>query len=99
MIIDTHVHVWTYPALANARDYIKSTKDLVSFRSRCPDLYDRTLTEQPIDNSDQLISDMDEFGIDNLQNRSILASRILHGGCNQFLDDLNLRNYRVRFQM
>jgi predicted TIM-barrel fold metal-dependent hydrolase len=64
MIIDTHIHVWSYPALADARDHIKSTKDLVSFRSRCPDLYDRTLTEHPIDNSDQLIADMDEFGID-----------------------------------
>jgi len=64
MIIDTHIHVWSYPALVNARDHIKSTKDLVSFRSRCPDLYDRTLREEPIDNSDQLISDMDKFGID-----------------------------------
>lgn len=64
MIIDTHIHVWSYPALADARDHIKSTKDLVSFRSRCPDLYDRTLTEDPIDNSDQLIADMDAFGID-----------------------------------
>lgn len=64
MIIDTHIHVWSYPALADARDRIKTTQDLVSFRSRFPDLYDRTLHEDPIDNSDQLIADMDEFGID-----------------------------------
>ena len=64
MIINTHIHVWGYPALADARDHFKSTKDLVSFISRCPDLYDRTLTEDPIDNSDQLIADMDAFGID-----------------------------------
>ncbi len=64
MIIDTHIHVWSYPALAQARDHIKTTQDLISFRTRCPDLYDRTLHEDPIDNSDQLIADMDEFGID-----------------------------------
>ena len=64
MIIDTHIHVWSYPALADARDRIKSTQDLVSFRTRFPDLYDRTLHEDPVDNSDQLIADMDAFGID-----------------------------------
>ena len=64
MIIDTHIHVWSYPALGNARDQIKTTEDLISFRTRFPDLYDRTLHETPIDNSDQLIADMDEYGID-----------------------------------
>jgi predicted TIM-barrel fold metal-dependent hydrolase len=64
MIIDSHIHVWSYPALAEARDHIKTTRDLISFRTRCPELYDRTLHEDPIDNSDLLIADMDEFGID-----------------------------------
>ena len=64
MIIDSHIHVWSYPALTQARDHIKTTTDLISFRTRCPDLYDRTLHEDPIDNSDQLIADMDEYGID-----------------------------------
>ena len=45
MIIDTHIHVWSYPALADARDHIKSTKDLVSFRSRCPDYIVRMFGE------------------------------------------------------
>ena len=64
MIIDTHTHVWSYPALLNARELISTTEDLVSFRTRYPELYDRTLKEEPIDNSDQLIADMDTFGID-----------------------------------
>jgi len=64
MIVDTHIHVWSYPALADARDRISTTQDLIAFRTRFPDLYDRTLTEAPVDNSDQLIADMDEFGID-----------------------------------
>ena len=61
MIIDTHIHVWSYPVLAEARDHIRTTQDLVAFRTRFPELYERTLTEDPIDNSDQLIADMDEL--------------------------------------
>jgi len=64
MIIDTHTHVWSYPALLKAREQISTTEDLVSFRTRYPELYARTLREEPIDNSDQLIADMDTFGID-----------------------------------
>ena len=64
MIIDTQTHVWSYPALLNAREQISTTEDLVSFRTRYPELYARTLKEEPIDNCDQLIADMDIFGID-----------------------------------
>ena len=64
MIIDTHVHVWTYPALREVEDKIRTTEDLATFRTRYPELYDRTLTEDPIDNSDTLIESMDAFGID-----------------------------------
>ena len=64
MIIDSHIHVWSYPALADAREQIRTTEDLIGFRTRYPDLYDRTLTEDPIDNSDQLVADMDAYGID-----------------------------------
>ena len=64
MIIDTHVHVWTYPALQEIENEIRTTEDLVGFRTRHPDLYDRTLHEAPVDNSDALIAHMDEFGID-----------------------------------
>ena len=64
MIIDSHVHVWSYPALFDVEDKIKTTEDLITFRTRHPDLYDRTLTEDPVDNSDHLIAHMDERGID-----------------------------------
>ena len=40
-------------------DKIVSTEDLMAFRSRYPDLYDRTLHEEPIDNSDTLVAQMD----------------------------------------
>ena len=64
MIIDSHVHVWSYPALFDLEDKIRSTDDLITFRSKYPDLYDRTLHEAPVDNSDLLIAHMDERGID-----------------------------------
>ncbi len=64
MIIDSHVHVWSYPALFDLEDKIRTTEDLITFRTKYPDLYDRTLHEDPVDNSDQLIAHMDEQGID-----------------------------------
>ena len=64
MIIDSHVHVWSYPALMDVGDKIHTTQDLIAFRTRYPDIYDRTLTEEPCDNSDMLVAHMDEAGID-----------------------------------
>lgn len=64
MIIDTHVHMWSFPVLEEHGNKIQSTEDLMAFRSRYPELYERTLTEDPIDNSDTLVAQMDERGID-----------------------------------
>ena len=64
MIIDTHVHVWSYPVLEEYGHKVQSTEDLMAFRTRYPELYERTLTEDPIDNSDTLVAQMDEHGID-----------------------------------
>ncbi len=64
MIIDSHVHVWSYPALFDLEDKIRTTEDLITFRTKYPDLYERTLHEEPVDNSDQLIAHMDERGIE-----------------------------------
>ena len=71
MIIDSHVHIWSYPVLADLDDKIRTTEDLVSLRARYPDLYDRTLTEDPVDNSDMLVAHMDEAGID----RALIQAR------------------------
>jgi uncharacterized protein len=64
MIIDTHTHVWSFPVLEEHGNKIESTEDLMAFRTRYPELYERTLTESPIDNSDALIEQMDQHGID-----------------------------------
>ena len=71
MIIDTHVHVWSYPVLEEYGHKIQSTEDLMAFRTRYPELYERTLTEDPIDNSDTLVAQMDEHGI----NKTIVQAR------------------------
>lgn len=63
MIIDSHVHVLSYPSLSDLSDKIRTTEDLISFRTRYPDLYNATLTEKPVDNSQHLISDMDRHGV------------------------------------
>ncbi len=71
MIIDSHVHIWGYPVLNEVGDKIRTTEDLIGFRTKYPELYDRTLTEDPIDNSDALIAHMDEAGID----RALIQAR------------------------
>lgn len=64
MIIDSHVHIWSFPVLMDVGDKIRTAQDLIAFRTRYPDLYDRTLTEDPVDNSDMLVAHMDEAGVD-----------------------------------
>jgi len=64
MIIDSHIHVWSYPVLQEHGSKIRSTEDLMAFRTNYPELYDRTLHEDPVDNSDTLIEQMDENNID-----------------------------------
>src|SRR5215217_5262545 len=63
MIIDTHVHVCSFPSFGDLSQHIKTTEDLITFRTRYPDLYNCSLTEDPVDNSDALVSDMDKNGV------------------------------------
>ena len=63
MIIDTHVHVCSFPSFGDLSQQIRTTEDLIAFRTRFPDLYQKSLTEEPIDNTDALIADMDRYGV------------------------------------
>ena len=63
MIIDTHTHVWSFSSYRDLSQHIKTTEDLIAFRTRYPELYNCSLTEQPVDNSDALIADMDKNDI------------------------------------
>ncbi|MBI4203576.1 MAG: amidohydrolase [Betaproteobacteria bacterium] len=64
MIIDTHIHIYSYPSFRDLSKHIRTMEDAIAFRTRYPDLYNCNLTEEPIDNTDQLIADMDKNGID-----------------------------------
>ena len=63
MIIDSHVHIFSYPSWRDLSQHIRTTEDLIAFRTRHPDLYKCSLTEPSIDNSDELIADMDKNGV------------------------------------
>ena len=64
MIIDTHVHVYGFPSLQQLDTQIKKMEDAIAFRTRHPDLYAKTLTDDPVDISDDLIQHMDLHNID-----------------------------------
>ena len=63
MIIDAHVHVMSCRSLEELGDRIETTADLVAFRTRHPDVFMAARTEEPLDNSDRLVADMDRHGI------------------------------------
>ncbi|SVD36476.1 uncharacterized protein METZ01_LOCUS389330, partial [marine metagenome] len=64
MIIDTHVHVYGFPSLQKLEKQIKKMEDAIAFRTRHPDLYAKTLTDDPVDISGNLIEHMDHHKID-----------------------------------
>jgi predicted TIM-barrel fold metal-dependent hydrolase len=64
MIIDTHVHVYSFPSFRDLSNHIRTMEDAIAFRTRYPELYKCNLTEAPMDNTDDLIADMDKHGVD-----------------------------------
>lgn len=64
MIIETHIHLYGFPSLEQLETKIEKMEDAIAFRTRYPELYNRTLTDDPIDISDDLIAHMDRHGID-----------------------------------
>lgn len=64
MIIDSHVHIFSYPSFRDLSKQIRTMEDAIAFRTRYPDLYNCNLTEAPIDSTDELIADMDKNGVD-----------------------------------
>src|SRR5262245_48495243 len=64
MIIDTHVHIFSYPSFRDLSKYIRTMEDAIAFRTRHPEVYNCNLTEKPIDSTDELIADMDKNGVD-----------------------------------
>ena len=65
MIIDSHTHPFTFPSMLDLSDKIKTTEDIAKFRSRYPHLSLKRLEsiENPIDIVDDLVKDMDRYGV------------------------------------
>lgn len=64
MVIDSHVHIGSYPVLENLAQKLNTRADIASFRLRYPDLYERQTLEDPINNADSLLAVMDQHGVD-----------------------------------
>lgn len=64
MIIDTHIHIYSFPSFRDLSKHIRTMEDAIAFRTRYPDLYQCNNTEQPVDNTDDLVADMDKNGVD-----------------------------------
>jgi predicted TIM-barrel fold metal-dependent hydrolase len=63
MIIDAHTHVMSSASMQDLGDKIRTSEDLIAFRTRYPELFAVAATEPPLDNSDDLLSDMDRYGV------------------------------------
>ena len=66
MTIDTHVHIYSFPSFRDLSPYIKTMEDAIAFRTRHPEVYDCNITEDPIDNTDDLVADMNKNDIKTL---------------------------------
>jgi len=64
MIIDTHIHIYSFPSFRDLSRHIRTMEDAIAFRTRYPDLYKCNNTEEPVDNTDDLVADMDKNGVD-----------------------------------
>ncbi len=64
MIIDSHVHIFSYPSFRDLSKHIRTMEDAIAFRTRYPALYNCNLTESPIDSTDELVADMNMNGVD-----------------------------------
>ena len=64
MIIEAHCHPFGPPSHRDLSDKIWTVADLVGFRQKYPELYNAWRTEPPVDFVDDLIAEMDRYGIE-----------------------------------
>lgn len=63
MTIDAHVHLGTFPSLAELGHLLRRSEDVVAFHSRHPELFMAARNEDPVDNADDLVAVLDQKGI------------------------------------
>jgi predicted TIM-barrel fold metal-dependent hydrolase len=62
-IVDSHVHLLSFPSLENLEDKIRTSDDVIRFRTAYPELYYAARSEEAIDNAHHLIEAMDRNGV------------------------------------
>lgn len=63
VIIDSHVHLGSFPSLAELGHLLRRSEDVVAFRTRHPELFRAMREENPFDNADDLVTALDTHGI------------------------------------
>lgn len=53
----------TFPAFADLKSQIITTEDVIAFRTRYPALYEQARSEEPVDNSDELVATMNKYEV------------------------------------
>ncbi len=61
--LDCHVHIGGSPALAALIDQVQTPKDWLALRGRQPEAFAKAASQSQVDNSDDLIATMDEYGV------------------------------------
>ena len=62
-LVDCHVHIGGSPALASFIDQVQTPKDWLALRGRQPEAFAKAASQSQVDNSDDLIATMDEYGV------------------------------------
>ena len=64
MLINSHIHVYSYPSFQDLSQQIRTMEDAIAFRTRYPEIYNRHAIEEPVDNTDALIGDLNKNNVD-----------------------------------
>ena len=62
-LLDCHVHVGGSPALMSLIDQVHTPKDWLALRGKQPEKFAEAASQSQVDNSDDLIANMDEHGV------------------------------------
>ena len=65
MRVDSHVHIFSFPSLENLETKIRSVEDLITFRTRWPELAGATVNECPVDNTAGLFATLGRHSFDH----------------------------------
>lgn len=63
MIVDSHTHLGTFPAIEGIAASLRTRTDVAGWRTRYPDIYEQIKNQAAVDNADSLLEAMDRHGV------------------------------------